>query len=288
MYVHEFEDGKIQFAVMDSLHEMFEKVLDPTGLNCRDRVNAEAAAKYFSMAPWWSSSSLPCGEIARRAVDAFLRPTHEANREVERAKTMMEKMLDDIGVERARPMRRIKRRLEAGDELDTQAYIARRADGWDEVRKERRMHKAIKLGVNVSMASAMVSAGLSVSRGAALAAMADILEDIGYSTEISLFDVTMNAGALCKTYVIETPAKSLSMPLDVDQIAFMGSNPDFIAQVVFPMQYRVLRGASNNWGQAGAVPRDIAKTYDFMMDRVFTLETAVQRIKMFALAMKTK
>lgn len=288
MYVHEFEDGKIQFAVMDSLHEMFETVLDSTGLNCRDRVNSKPAADYYARQPWWSSRTEPCGAVAKRAVEAFLEPTRGVNREVERAKAAMERMLDDLGVERARPMRRIARRLESGDELESQAFLTKRVDGWEEVRKERRMHKAIKLGVNVSMASAMVDAGLSVSRGAALAAMADILESIGYSTEIGLFDVTMNAGALCKTYVIETPAKSLSMPLDVDQIAFMGSNPDFIAQVVFPMQYRVLRGASRCWGQAGAVPRDIAKTYDFMMDRVFTLETAVQRIKMFALAMKTK
>lgn len=277
MQVIEEEGGRFQFAVMDSIYEMFSYVAEPDGKNCRDPQNAKVAQRAYQ----WATERYG-GEDVQTTIKKYLEPNGEFAEEIAYVKRYIENALDDLGVKRDRPLRKIRRRLEAGDELDTQAYIQRQSDGWSEVQKRRQPHRAIKIAVNVSMSTGMVNAGRAVSRGAAFAAMSDVLEDIGYTTEIGLFDVTLHAGTICKTYVVEVPVKKFGSPLDVSQIAFMGSNTSFIGNVVFPMQARVLRGKSNHWGHPGPVPANIAGNYDIMIDNVFTMNQSIQLIKKYA------
>ena len=272
MKIEERDGGKTQFVILDSITECFRLVLEPTGKNCRDEVNANLARLHLGESV----------DRAREAVQKFMAPTSSLDKYVAKAKSMIEGMLDDLGVRRSRPTRKMRHRLESGDEMDPQSYLTRRLDAWSEVRHERRPHRAIKIAINVSMASAYVADGVGISRGAMMAAMSDILEEIGYSIEITLYDVTRAAGNLCNTYVVEIPIKSMAAPLDVNQIAYLGSNSDFIQDVVFPIQARVLRGKSEHWGRPGAVPAWIAKTQDILIDEVHTLDAAAKLVKSFA------
>lgn len=278
MRTEERYDGRVQFVTLDSIMECFRLVTEPTGGNCLDPVNAELARTEYADS---------CDK-ALDAIGGFMRSDASFAKEVEKARAMLGACLDDLGVTRHKPIRKIRRHLESGDELDPQAFIARRPDGWSEIRKDRRPHMAIKIAVNVSMCYGPIADGRAVSRGAVTAAMCDVLEEIGYSVEITLYDVTSNAGAPCHTYVVEVPIKSMSAPLDVNQIAYMGSCPDFIRSVVYPIQARVLRGRSNYWGGPGAVPGWIAATQDIMMDRVHTMEDAADLVKKYADKLKSK
>lgn len=138
--------------------------------------------------------------------------------------------------------RRVVRRLDMGDELDPMAWARRDPDGWSEVRRERKAAPIVHIGVNASVHCKRRPADL-LYRGAAAAALVDLLTDRGVSVSVTLFSSTRGLEQ-CRPddrSVARVLVKAADRPMDVGAMAVALAEIAFFRLVMIGLNIRCAR-----------------------------------------------
>lgn len=177
----------------------------------------------------------------------------------------------------------VRRRLEFGDEFDETAYVQRDPDGWSEVRTEAQQKKVVSIAVNSSVLGHRKPEAVYY-RGAAAAALADLLNDLGYAVEITSFrcvehlERRSSAGVL---HIAKFPVKHADAPLDVSLVSFVLSEIGFYRGVVMPATARMITktiGSGN--GSTRLLPDEDKDNFDIVFDSDLTSKAAaVSKVK---------
>ncbi|MCC6360653.1 MAG: hypothetical protein IT450_18085 [Phycisphaerales bacterium] len=163
--------------------------------------------------------------------------------------------------------RRVQRGLEDGDEMDPVAWLQCDPNGWQEIRRETTTKPIIRVGVNLSVSSNK-TAEATLYRGAAAAAIADILTARGYSVEIDGFNsvIEMLRHGI-HTHVCKVSVKSGDMPLNLPAVAFCLSEIAFFRAVFLAaIARREHRQVDCGMGYPQRLPADDAAAYDAVID----------------------
>lgn len=91
--------------------------------------------------------------------------------------------IEDEVVPPTRRRRKMRRNREDGDEIDPDAVLSRRTDGWTRMERTRRPTHVVSVAVNTCIADG-TDPRVLVNRGAMAAAIADLLTDVGCSVEV--------------------------------------------------------------------------------------------------------
>lgn len=117
-----------------------------------------------------------------------------------------------------RRARRVCPKSEIGDELSPLAWAMRDPCGWTEIRSIHRPKDALTIGVNLSCGFHRRPEEL-LYRGAAAAALSDVLEHAGHAVEIIGFsagrDLTDRSGSILSRLIV----KPFDAPLDIGAVS---------------------------------------------------------------------
>lgn len=133
----------------------------------------------------------------------------------------VEKMRDQLRDEVAPPVttrRHVRRNQDWGDELTPESVLVRSLSPWERMSRETEAKRSVTIGVNVSV-SCMRKPHELLWRGAAAAALADILTQRGFNVEIiAYWSITaMSTGS--KHVVAKYLVKRPDMPLDIGTVS---------------------------------------------------------------------
>ena len=128
-----------------------------------------------------------------------------------------------------KPKRKIKRRLEDGDEIDVERWLDREPDMWEESKKVKGPRFGVRIGVNIAT-SAHVGASGFKWRTSAVVAIFRICEELMIPCEITCYEqntdyVTIDGQSLGLFF--EFPAKRPEHPLDVDLLGYVLGSQSF-------------------------------------------------------------
>lgn len=141
-----------------------------------------------------------------------------------------------------RKRRKLDRNREDGAELDPQAFIERRADGWTDVRAVRAPKSVVRVAVNLAVSCSRGRDEL-LYRGAAVVAIADVLSAAGHSVEVMAVHCASRASRGESTQAICVTVKPADAPLDVSSLCTACCEIGFFRYVVLAASARLAVGA---------------------------------------------
>lgn len=199
---------------------------------------------------------------------------------VERAKRVIESIVDDlasVGHVRRRALRRNK---DHGDDLDPQAWLARRTDGWSEVVKEKRKRMHVSIACNCAIPASFGQADLFY-RGAVAVAVADIAAAKGFSVELWGARSVTEVSRLTRDLTMEFCVKSARQPMDIGSVAYSLASIAFYRICVQACNAKLVRGVMwASYGRPCTMPSEHSSKHDVVIDAgVFTLDSAVATVR---------
>jgi len=264
----------------DSVGEMVSHSVNPEGSM---PINRNAWQERYQRAKDEAGDSGPCsffnGYTLERAVRELESPPQAAAfvREIADSITLS----DNLGNVSRRHM---ARRREDGDTLDAMAWVQRDLAGWERMEKTSVIARVIRIACNVSVNYLRQPEELYY-RGAACAALADVLESAGHSVEITAIvtsdgieDYHPNM-----TYAMTTIVKHAHMPMDVDTVSLVMSEIGFFRTVIISALVNGCTLKVNNGkGAPVTAPPSIASEYDVLIDcDITTKEQAIAAVKRY-------
>jgi hypothetical protein len=154
----------------------------------------------------------------------------------------------------------------AGDELDPIAWVQRDPEGWSDTQKIRTPKNTIRLGINLSTTGAAKKDQLIV-RGAAVAALADILTARGNSVEVVAFDAN---GDLCSNVdhcVTSFMVKPMDAPLDLASMVTCIAELGFFRIIMLGAMIKLADfEVGGGIGTCAKLPAKDAKDFDIICD----------------------
>ena len=114
--------------------------------------------------------------------------------------------------------RRIRHNQEWGDELEAEHVLARSLTPWERMTRENQPRRCVTIGVNLTVHSGQRAQHL-LWRGAAAAALADILTSRGINVEIVAFWTIGEMSSQTRMVVSRYVVKRADMPLDVGSVS---------------------------------------------------------------------
>lgn len=128
-----------------------------------------------------------------------------------------------------KPRRKIKRRLEDGDEIDVERWLDREPDMWEESKKVKGPRFGVRIGVNIATSAHVGESGFKW-RTSAVVAIFRICEELMIPCEITCYEqntnyVTIDGQRLGLFF--EFPAKRPEHPLDVDLLGYVLGSQSF-------------------------------------------------------------
>lgn len=176
-----------------------------------------------------------------------------------------------------RKRRRLARHLEDGAELDPQAWLERKSDGWSDMVREQRDAKTVTVAVNVTVNSNRTPEQL-LWRGAAAAAIVDILESRGTATNLIVYTCTDNPSDADYKVEMRTTVKSSDQPLDISAVATACAEIGFFRLVMINNQcHATTYGARASCGRATILSQAEKSKYAYVIDGdVFDRASAVE------------
>ncbi len=172
------------------------------------------------------------------------------------------------------PRRRLRRGLEDGAELDPAAWINRRPDGWEDIRKERTAKRIYRLAINIVTASTETPQHLA-ARSACALAIIDAAERAGHRAELdgliclSGLD-NSNSRKNGEDQVIRIRLKNAESPADLDTLALAAGELGFFRSMGFRGIIACYNGEANlHSGLGGCIPAPatLRADYDLTIDR---------------------
>lgn len=167
--------------------------------------------------------------------------------------------------------RRLRRRLEDGDELDPIAWIQRDPDGWQAMRREPTQGRVLRIACNASVSCDRTPEQLRV-RGSALCAIADAATAAGFSVEIDFISAVYNITTgkeKTKTHTIAVTLKQADQPLDLATVAVAVGEIGFFRTLGFLALVRQgdeHGSVHDRLGKPTTAPRELAEQYDIFVD----------------------
>lgn len=131
---------------------------------------------------------------------------------------MRERLVGNVKAPMA-PRRRVRRGCEFGDQLDSDRWLARSMTPWDRSVRELHPQKVVTIGCNLSI-SAKETANVLKYRGAAAAALADVLTARGYSVRVLAYESGGEPTSTVAHSVATVVLKAPTMPLDLGALVF--------------------------------------------------------------------
>lgn len=114
--------------------------------------------------------------------------------------------------------RRLRRNQEWGEELTPEAVLARSLTPWERMAREHQPRRSVVVGVNLTVDAGRRAEHL-LWRGAAAAALADLLTQRGVSVEIVAFWSLSEMSSTSRRVVSRYGVKRADMPLDLGAVS---------------------------------------------------------------------
>jgi len=175
--------------------------------------------------------------------------------------------------------RKVKRGQEFGDEVDSDRFLARNFNCWDQSVKQASPQKTVTIGCNISVLAERDPEDL-IYRGAACMALADILNERGYAVEIIGYRCCTRDSYDKTTYVCKTMIKHSDMPMEINSVIFSLCEIAFVRVCyVYGMQRRV--NDRDEWGGTTCdIPDSDKSGIDYLIEQdIWSQNQAVNWIK---------
>jgi len=130
----------------------------------------------------------------------------------------MREQLVDLVTPATCTRRRIRRNQEWGDELEPEAVLARSLTPWERMTRDLQPRGSVTIGVNLTVHADQRAEHL-LWRGAAAAALADILTSRGVNVEIVAFWTIYGMSSASRMVVSRYVVKRPDMPLDLGAVS---------------------------------------------------------------------
>lgn len=204
-----------------------------------------------------------------------------------------------------KPKRKLKRRLEDGDEIDIDRWREREPDMWEETKKVKGLRFGVKIGVNVATSAGVEKEGFKW-RTSAVVAMLRMVEDLNIPCEVVCYEQTCGIAdyrdesgvRICNMgLLVEFPAKRPEHLLDVDLLAYVLGDQSFFRVGILGGEILALK---EKWGENIVINRGLGRPreYDTPAANEFILSRAclkkeiaekeIQRFKEWLIAIRNK
>lgn len=194
---------------------------------------------------------------------------------------MMEKIdsmlreLDKLEVPPLTNRRRRLRRLEDGDEIDPDLFLARDPEMWERMHLISIQNKVVKIAVNTA-ANAAVSQAEFYWRGAAVLALSSFLAARGYSPEISITQYAKHPTSAVEHSMVSVVVKHADHPLDMESLLLPVCSIAWMRLVSLRCCIAPFPGrADSGLGWPAYMPEQDRKQFDYVMDAHFTTREQV-------------
>ena len=188
---------------------------------------------------------------------------------------MRQQLMDDV----CPPVcsrRRVVRNQDFGDELTPESVLVRSLTPWERMSRETQPRRCVTIGVNLTVHSAQRAEHL-LWRGAAAAALADILTQRGINVEIAAFwtidHMSNRSDKVVSRYVI----KRADMPLDLGSVSVALAEIAYARLICLYGLGRHLPGVlSKHLGYCESLPPQDRAGIDYLAESNVTSRTAAQ------------
>lgn len=189
-------------------------------------------------------------------------------------KEMAEQLVDSIRPP-TRTRRKLRRNLEDGAELDPEAWLYRRPDGWSDTERVRTEKRIVRVLSHSGVLSHRSPSEL-MWRGAAVVAMADILTEMGFSVEVVGAARAREVDGRYGTVMTSAVVKRAESPIDLGALCLCLCEVGFHRLATLAVRARILTVpcAAAYGGTCNFTPEDRVG-FDAVMDSdVYTKEAA--------------
>lgn len=193
---------------------------------------------------------------------------------IDAVETMRKSLMEEVCPPQA-SRRKVRRNQEFGDELTPEAVLTRSLTPWERMSRENVSARRVTLGVNLSVSARQQPEEL-LWRGAAAAALCDILTSRGLSVEIVAFWSIRNVSSLSARAVAKYVVKRSEMPLDLGAVSVALAEIAFARLAALFAMARHMPGVLDNClgNPERSLPEADAKGIDFLADANITTQTA--------------
>lgn len=172
--------------------------------------------------------------------------------------------------------RRVVRNQEWGDELNVEQVLSRNLTPWERMSRETQPRRSVTIGVNLTVHAGQRSEHL-LWRGAAAAALADILTQRGVNVEIVAFwtigRMSNRSDMVVSRYVI----KRADMPLDLGAVSVALAEIAYARLICLYGLGRHLPGIlSKHMGHCATLPAQDRAGIDYLAERNVTSRDAAE------------
>jgi hypothetical protein len=185
------------------------------------------------------------------------------------------KMRDSLVEEICPPVctrRRIARNQDFGDELNAEQVLTRSLTPWERMTRVNQPRRSVTIGVNLSVDCHQKAAEL-LWRGAAAAALADILTQRGVNVEIVAFWSIEKMSSTSSQAVGNFIVKRADMPMEIGAAALALSEIAYARLVgLFALARHAKGRLDRNFGYAAKLPASDRKGMDYVIDNEVTSE----------------
>lgn len=216
--------------------------------------------------------------------DGVVRCLSEPRRHtVEAVERMVRELTDEVEAP-TRQRRKVRRKLESGDELDPQAWLERRIDGWSEVQHTRVPRHVVRVLCHPGVLGWREPQDL-LWRGAAAVAVASILGSRGMSVEIdgvtAATHVARDHYNLGCRATLAVTLKRAEDPLDVGAMATALCEVAFHRIVTLAARARVLtEEIADGMGKTATLTAEESAGYDIQIDSdILGMGAAVEAVR---------
>lgn len=188
---------------------------------------------------------------------------------VERVAKIRRRIENDLDIPVAPVGRRMRTRMEDGEELDPIAYTNRDPFGWTGIVRERVQPRPLRIGVNVAISSSEGVQELAY-RGAAACAIADIYQSRGIPCEVVCFDAVCahNMDDRGARMVLEVVLKRASEPANLSELSFTVCEPAVIRLAFIALEWLHCEGRfSGGYGRIESLKPSERAGFDVIVDR---------------------
>jgi len=172
--------------------------------------------------------------------------------------------------------RRVVRNQEWGDELNVEQVLSRNLTPWERMSRETQPRRSVTIGVNLTVHAGQRAEHL-LWRGAAAAALADILTQRGVNVEIVAFwsigRISNRSDMVVSRYVI----KRADMPLDLGAVSVALAEIAYARLICLYGLGRHLPGIlSKHLGHCQSLPEADKAGIDYLAERNVTSREAAE------------
>ena len=188
---------------------------------------------------------------------------------------MRDALMDDV-CPPVTSRRRVVRNQDCGDELTPEAVLVRSLTPWERMSRETTPRRTVTIGVNLTVNASQRAKHL-LWRGAAAAALADILTQRGVNVEIVAF-WTIGDMSTCSTKVVSRyMVKRADMPLDAGAVAVALAEIAYARIVCLYGLARHLPGRlSKHLGHCETLPAQDRAGIDYLAETNITSQEAAE------------